>query len=443
MRPSPLSTTLVTTTLLLTLALAGPALAGRALTDGFVGCSTSDSAYPFALASGVAGEAIDLLPEANYPYDATITPDGGQVWFVGASGDGVVVVDRATNTVVERFAVAEYLIGVAFTSDGTRAMVTSRDEECVKIVDTATYAVVGTLPLPTDYQGGGNVALDPVGERFYVVDWYNDFLYEVAGDGSAILRQADFGSSLWQVVVAPDGAHVYVTDRGTDQVYEISTDTFTTTRTFAVGDDPWGLDITADGAELVVTCEDSHELVVIDLDSGASTTIALDSSADPRDVDILDDAGLAYVTGGTVTGYGAAVYVVDIASLTVISTLDGPGTNANVIAVQAQMSGTPTAAPGTAAPAAPLALRAYPNPFNPMVTVELRLPEPLQGSVAVVDLAGRHVRTLADGALAAGMTTLTWDGRDGAGRSVPSGTYLAVARGAGGAVSTQKLVLAR
>ena len=34
------------------------------------------------------------------------------------------------------------------------------------------------------------------------------------------LRSADFGTSLWQVVVAPDGEHVYVTDRGEDQVVD-------------------------------------------------------------------------------------------------------------------------------------------------------------------------------------------------------------------------------
>jgi YVTN family beta-propeller protein len=422
---------------------AGPPAGARAgalaLTDGLVGCSTSDDAYPFALGAHTPGAAIDLLPEGNYPYDATITPDGAQVWLVGASGDGVVVIDRATNAVVARFPVAGYAIGVAFTSDGTRAMVTSRDEDCVKIVDTATYAVVGTLPIPSGYLGAGNIALDPVGERFYVVDWYDAALFEIAGDGSAVLRQADLGDSLWQVVVAPDGDHVYVTDRGTDEVLEVDTATLTVARRFAVGDDPWGLDITADGQTLVVTCEDSNEVVLVGLVSGGTVTVTLDASADPRDVDILDADGLAYVAGGTVSGFSSAVYVIDVASGLVLDTFDGPGTNSNVIAVQPQMSGGTTSAN---LPAPAVALRAYPNPFNPAVRIELRLEAPASGVLAIHDLAGRTVRTLASGTFAAGTRTWTWDGRGTDGRALPSGVYLATLRGDGVEV-VRKLVLAR
>jgi flagellar basal-body rod modification protein FlgD len=41
----------------------------------------------------------------------------------------------------------------------------------------------------------------------------------------------------------------------------------------------------------------------------------------------------------------------------------------------------------------------------------------------ILDLAGRTVRTLADGSLAAGTHTVHWDGRDGDGRAVPPGVY--------------------
>jgi YVTN family beta-propeller protein len=424
---------------LLFVLIALPAAAQRLLTDGFVGSSTSDSGYPFDLATGTPGDEIDLLPEGNYPYDATITPDGSQVWIVGASGDGVVVIDRATNTIVQQFPVAEYLISIAFNSDGSLAFATSRDEETVSIIDTATYSVTGTLSIPTAYLGAGNIAHDPVGGGFFLVDWYDEIVYEIAGDGSAIVRQDIFGSSLWQLVVSPDGAYVYVTDRGTDQVYEIATDSFTTVRTFAVGDDPWGIDITVDGSTLVVSCEDSHDVHVVDLGTGEVTAIALAASADPRDVDILDDAGLAYVTGGTVTGFTAPIYVIDLETAAVVDVYDGPGSNANVIAVQAQMHGTVTDAPAATQLAR---LEAYPNPFNPQLTVAVQLDEASPGRLAVYDLAGRQVRALASGSFAAGTHTVRWDGRDDAGQAMPSGVYLVRLSGAAGDVAA-KVVLAR
>ncbi len=71
------------------------------------------------------------------------------------------------------------------------------------------------------------------------------------------------------------------------------------------------------------------------------------------------------------------------------------------------------------------ALHAYPNPFNPQVTLSFALPRAADVTLEVFDVAGRRVATLWHGELAAGLHTLTWDGRDLAGRDAPSGRYLA------------------
>jgi flagellar hook assembly protein FlgD len=46
----------------------------------------------------------------------------------------------------------------------------------------------------------------------------------------------------------------------------------------------------------------------------------------------------------------------------------------------------------------------------------------------VLDVSGRRVRTLAQGARAVGAHALRWDGRDEAGRITPAGLYLVRAR---------------
>ncbi len=70
----------------------------------------------------------------------------------------------------------------------------------------------------------------------------------------------------------------------------------------------------------------------------------------------------------------------------------------------------------------------YPNPFNPSTTIEFVLPgnpaEMRRASLAIFDTRGRHVRTLIDTELHAGSHRIYWDGKDHAGRSVPSGVYL-------------------
>jgi hypothetical protein len=71
-------------------------------------------------------------------------------------------------------------------------------------------------------------------------------------------------------------------------------------------------------------------------------------------------------------------------------------------------------------------LQAAPNPFNPRTTIAFELPQALDWmELRVYDARGALVRTLAAGPRAAGHGAVEWDGRDGAGRAVPSGVYLA------------------
>jgi YVTN family beta-propeller protein len=391
-----------------------------------------------------------------------------------------------------------------------------RDSESIEVIDTATYAVISSLSVPTSYLGAGNIALDPLSGKFYCVDWYGDDLYEIAPDGSAILNQViDLGSSLWQLVVAPDGQVIYVTDRGTDEVRVVDPTTLAQIGTFPVGDDPWGIDVTEDGNTLVVACEDSHEAYIIDTITGDTVTILLDATADPRDVDVLDAANLAFVVGGRVGSSSNPVYVLDLATNSVMTTFEATCTNTNVIAVQPQMHEVPVSvgveppqvaavtggvrlswsydlaaadgfhvyrragneeiarrltdfplnsgngriqyfdpASGFAAgtvlhyshstlrggievgrseevtlqlngsvPTATVLHPAFPNPFNPITHIKFELREAGRARLAIFDLAGRHIRSLADALLPAGVHERQWNGRNEAGQLVPSGAY--------------------
>ncbi len=64
------------------------------------------------------------------------------------------------------------------------------------------------------------------------------------------------------------------------------------------------------------------------------------------------------------------------------------------------------------------------NPFIRNTQVRLSLPKAQPGAVRVYNLAGRMVRTLAEGTLDAGVQNITWDGRNEAGLPVSSGVYL-------------------
>jgi hypothetical protein len=73
-----------------------------------------------------------------------------------------------------------------------------------------------------------------------------------------------------------------------------------------------------------------------------------------------------------------------------------------------------------------------PNPFNPSTTISFDVPAS-GGDVRLelYDARGRLVRTLVSGRRDPGRQEAVWNGRDAAGRRVPSGVYFARLRAAG------------
>lgn len=72
------------------------------------------------------------------------------------------------------------------------------------------------------------------------------------------------------------------------------------------------------------------------------------------------------------------------------------------------------------------ASRVAPNPFAARTTIEFVLPRATRVQLLVADPAGRVVRTIEDGARAAGPHRVDWDGRDDRGVAMPAGIYLYV-----------------
>jgi len=89
------------------------------------------------------------------------------------------------------------------------------------------------------------------------------------------------------------------------------------------------------------------------------------------------------------------------------------------------VNGGATSVEGNTAPVARFALgQNVPNPFNPATTIHFSLAAESEVRLHVFDVAGRLVRTLADGRVGAGAHAVQWDGRDERGGHVASGIYL-------------------
>ena len=100
--------------------------------------------------------------------------------------------------------------------------------------------------------------------------------------------------------------------------------------------------------------------------------------------------------------------------------------------------------PATDAPPAAFArlTAAYPNPFNPSVSVRMSLPRDGPVRLTVHDARGRTLRVLLDQNVQAGERSASWDGRDDRGVPAAAGVYF-VRLTAGDDTDTGKVVLVR
>jgi predicted glutamine amidotransferase len=80
------------------------------------------------------------------------------------------------------------------------------------------------------------------------------------------------------------------------------------------------------------------------------------------------------------------------------------------------------------------------NPASKKVTLTYELSARTQTRITVLNIAGMHIKTIADDWQALGVHTVTWEGRDERGNTVPAGSYF-ITLEHNGKVMTRKAVL--
>ncbi len=91
-------------------------------------------------------------------------------------------------------------------------------------------------------------------------------------------------------------------------------------------------------------------------------------------------------------------------------------------------------------PAFPMAIRIYPNPFNPETNIAFELNSPTLLNLSVFNVKGQQVRNLYVGQMLPGNHSIIFDGKDDRGRDLSSGIYFVRMQSSEGAVS-RKMIL--
>jgi len=83
----------------------------------------------------------------------------------------------------------------------------------------------------------------------------------------------------------------------------------------------------------------------------------------------------------------------------------------------------------------------YPNPFNPVINIELEISPDSAPDLNIYDSAGRLVRILNIDSTRDGLLSLQWDGLNGQGRMMPAGVYLLRLSGKSGVIQRKITLL--
>jgi YVTN family beta-propeller protein len=215
------------------------------------------------------------------------------------------------------------LMLVSIAGAAPYAYVTNYGSSTVSIIDTASNAVISTVPAGSTPYG---IAVNPNGSKVYVTNFGTEgfpghtvsVIDMTTNTVTANVLVEKRGSG---VAVNPDGKKVYVTNYGNysdpgNTVSIIDTATNTITATIKVGKHPWGVAINPAGTKAYVTNLGSSTVSVINTSINTVTaTVSLKDHIYPTEVVVNPTGTRLYVTNGNYN----IVSVIDTASNAVIA----------------------------------------------------------------------------------------------------------------------------
>lgn len=242
------------------------------------------SAGSFGLRASSVFLSVDNDPEGDLPRDVAFTADGSAAVIVNRDTDNVTFFDVATRTITHTVAVGDFPVHVAVTPNNQYAVVPNVFTNDVSVIDIATHAVIGTVPItgeqpyrvavtPDSSYAVVGVINDAVSSAFSVIDLST--LSEVRSFPSTpqgvigwfFTPESGISGNLFtQFALSPDGTKIVLPDQGNAQVAIYDPATGSEAALLPTSDGPCAVDISADSTLAVV----SHET-----NPGAITTIDL------------------------------------------------------------------------------------------------------------------------------------------------------------------------
>jgi len=239
------------------------------------------------------------INKGTTPITATITATPVQTGFVyitNENDDTVSVIDTATHALVATIPVGSKPIGVAVSPDGGRVYVANSHSNTISVISTITNTVEATITnIPSAY----GVAVSPDGTAIYVTNTYTDNLSVINALTYAVMATIPVGIEPTGVCVSSDGSRVYVTNVYGGNVSVINTATDLVIATIPAGGNPYGICVSRDGSHVYVANQASNNVSAIDVSTNIITLINVGEG--PFGIALSPDGSRLYV-GNSGTG---------------------------------------------------------------------------------------------------------------------------------------------
>jgi YVTN family beta-propeller protein len=245
-------------------------------------------------------------------YDIAFSPDGVRAYAVAFSADNLAVIDTATAAVVGNIPVTAP-VRAEVSADGTRLYV-AHGSNSLSVFNTQTLALVTTTAVGNAPAG---IAIAPSGKRVYVANRNSDSVSVIDTASNSVVATVNVGSFPVEVTLSPNGKRLYVANFFDNTVSVVDTSTNAVVNTIDVGSGPQGLGVTPDGARLYVANFNDDTVSVVDAATDAVIATPV-LSGSPNGVVASPDGNFVYVTA-----YNASVVrVIDTNTNTVVTSMN-------------------------------------------------------------------------------------------------------------------------
>jgi YVTN family beta-propeller protein len=183
---------------------------------------------------------IDTITVPMSPFAATVHPSGNPLYVssVDPASTAVWAIDTTTKQITD-INVGGRTLGLAISPSGDRLYATNFSAHSVEVINTATNAVIETIPLTPTTQTLYGIAVNPAGTKVYVGG------YTVEG-GIAVIDTEDLTVNktipapdhIMGISFLPDGMRAYAVNMGSNRVLAIDAVTDTVIDEVTVGASP-------------------------------------------------------------------------------------------------------------------------------------------------------------------------------------------------------------